>query len=881
VSTRDRWRTGIRLGLLTVVLAGLLHVAYRRVGPVPPLGTFLDPVHGVWATATQADFPDGTIEIPGTTDSVRIVFDGRGVPHIFAGTVEDAVRALGYVHAYHRLFQMELQTRATAGRLSEWLGRRALDLDREQRRLGLPWAAERERAALDSTSELGRVLLAYAEGVNARIDELGSRDLPFEYRLLGVGPEPWDVLNTFLFMQRMGHTLSYLTLEFEYARARERFGEAIADALMPRNSPIQEPIVPSRRPMPTLDPVELPGVVAGVAGSGGATHASPVVAEAAAVAKPPAGPPARLTAVSSPPVPLAAYAARGDAGGDGTGVASRLAPPPAGPPARLPAFEASNNWVVSGKRTAEGYPLLAGDPHLGLTLPSIWYEAHLVVPGRLDVYGVTFPGTPVVAIGFNRDVAWSFTNTGADALDFYAEVLDDSVRPTQYRLDGEWQPLARRIEQYRGMGGRVIATDTIYFTHRGPVRRTERGPLSMRWTMLEGSNPVAALWDIADVHSVDEWLTAMRAYRAPIQNGVVADRAGDIAVLSAGEYPIRPAGGDGRVIWDGTASSSDWEGFLRPERQPFARNPAQGYLASANQQPVDPRADRDYLGADWPPPWRAMRINQLLRADSAVTPDAMRRFQTDPGSARADWFVPAFLEAVARERHAERASPEAIAAASRLAEWNRRYTKDNERAVLFEEAMRALRWLLWDELASDDGNGLVLSPSETVTAGLLAAPRNPWWDDRRTGDHVETRDEILATALAQGYAATRERYGDPAAGGWRWDRVRHANIWHPLRVEALSATDIPIQGGPGTLNPSSGMGTFGASWRMVVQLGPEVHGWGVYPGGQSGNPLSPWYRDRVSRWAEGELDSLPFPSGPDGIATADTRARAVVVGGRP
>jgi len=403
----------------------------------------------------------------------------------------------------------------------------------------------------------------------------------------------------------------------------------------------------------------------------------------------------------------------------------------------------------------------------------------------------------------------------------------------------------------------------------------------MRWTMLEGPNPVAPLWDIADARSVDEWFEAMRSFRAPIQNGVVADRAGNIAVLAAGEYPIRPESGDGRVIRDGTTRASDWRGFLPPERQPASRNPPQGFLASANQQPIDPRMDPAYLGADWPAPWRAMRINQLLRADSAVTPEAMRQYQTDPGSARADWFVPAFLDAVVREARAGRAPAEAGTAAELLAGWDRRYTVDNERAVLFEEAMRALRDLLWDELASDSGNGSVVSPAEAVTASLLATPENPWWDDTRTPDRVETRDGILAAALARGYAAARGRYGDPDAGGWRWGSIRQANVWHPLRVAALSAPALPIQGGPGTLNPLSGTGTHGASWRMVVQLGPDIVAWGVYPGGQSGNPFSAWYRERIPRWAAGELDSLSFPPTTDAMPAAAVRGRTVLVGKRP
>jgi penicillin amidase len=536
---------------------------------------------------------------------------------------------------------------------------------------------------------------------------------------------------------------------------------------------------------------------------------------------------------------------------------------------------------VSGIRTATGHPLLAGDPHLEMTLPSTWYEAHLVVPGRLDVYGVTFPGAPAVAIGFNRDVAWSFTNTGADVVDFYEETLDDPTDPTAYLMDGAWLPLAFRTEVYRDRRGRAVGSDTLFFTHRGPLVRRDGRVLSMRWTALEGQDAVSALWDIADARSVDEWLVAMRRFRAPIQNGVVADRAGDIAVLAAGRYPLRPDDGDGRRIRDGTTSASDWRGDLPSERVPYARNPRQGFLASANQQPLDPRADGTYLGTDWPSPWRAMRINQLLRADRLVTADAARRYQTDPGSARADWLVPAFLEAVQRERAAGRATDEAHRAAELLAEWDRRYTRDNERAVLFEQAMRALAPAVWDELLDADGSRAFGVPADALVVALLATPDHPWWDDRRTANVVESRDGVLTAALVAGYRAARERHGEPDAGGWRWDRIRHANIWHPLRVPRLSALEVPVQGGPGTLNPSSGSGTHGASWRMVVSLGPEVVAWGVYPGGQSGNPFSRWYRDRVARWSAGELDSLPTPPTPAALADTLVAGHVRIVGGRP
>jgi len=841
-------RSTLRTGIPAFVLVTGLYAGFRSVGPVPALGPFLDPLHGVWAVAVQEDLPGQEIVIPALSDSVRVVFDDRAVPHIFARNVSDAARTLGYLHARFRLFQLELQTRATTGTLTEWLGPRALAYDREQRELGLAWSAQRDIATLDPDGRLSRLLLAYAEGVNARLEELGPRDLPLEYRLIGARPARWEPVNTLYLIKRMGYTLAYLPEERTRERLAALVGPEAAAALTPVNSPIQEPIVPSPR-APRADLFMLPPPSPPAAGQRGSQ---------AGTAALPRG-----------------WAERGGAAVGSGGGAAGL------PWVGHRGGEASNNWVVAPWRTANGYPLLAGDPHLDLTLPSIWFEVHVVVPDTVDVYGVSFPGAPLVAIGFNRDIAWSFTNTGADVLDFYREELDQPDRPSRYRLDGAWQPLDSRIEEYRGPGGRVLATDTLFFTHRGPLLREDGRAYSMRWTVLEGSQEVLALWEAGLARTVVQWLTAMERFRAPIQNGVVADRGGDIAVLASGRYPVRPGGADGLAVRDGTTRASDWQGELPPSRYPYARNPAQGFLASANQQPLDPAVDPVYLGGNWPSPWRALRINALLGADSSVTPDDMRGFQTDPGSARADWFVPAFLGAADRAAAAGGATAELRAAADLLRSWDRRYPRENERAVLFELAMTALDDALWDELipAGDSAADREYTPTGAITAALLADTASPWWDDRRTGDARETRDAILAAALATGYRRARERYGDPAAGGWRWERVRHQNIYHLLRFRSLSALDIPVQGGPGLLNPSNGSGTHGASWRMVVELGPEVHGWGVYPGGQSGNPVSRWYADRLPAWTAGQLDTLPFPRTPDDLPAERRLGTTVFTGG--
>lgn len=822
-----RW---VRLVLGGALLLVLLLVGGRRVGPLPPLGSFLDPWNGVWALARARELPTSSVgTIPGLAGPVEVIYDDRSVPHIFATTLEDAFRAQGFVVARDRLFQLELQTRATAGRLSEWLGPSVLEVDREQRRLDLAASAERAWAALDSADEATRAARAYADGVNGWIDQMPRAALPLEYRLLGVQrPMRWEPQCSAYMFRRMGYTLAYSTQEWSRERVVALVGREAADALFPVHAPIQEPIQPGRGPYPRFDFRRLPAPK----GDGGGWRATEGDN--------------RRRSVSSPSIALRPLPSPELDAGDAVG---------------------SNNWAVSPRRSATGHALLAGDPHLDLTLPSIWYEVHLVVPEQLDVYGVAIPGLPGVAIGFNRDVAWSFTNTGNDVLDYYVETVDDSAGPSHYLLDGQWRPVEQRVERYFGPGGGLLRADTLYRTHRGPLTRRDDGRwVSLRWLVLEEGFPAAFLRMIR-ARSADDWLDAMATYRVPAQNGIVADRGGTIAIRSTGAFPLRPGAGAGHTPRDGSKSASDWTGFWQLGRLPVGRNPAQGYVASANQQPKDPAGDPGYLDGDWVAPWRAIQINRLLRADSDVTVDEMREFQTNPGSARADLFVPELLAAaraadarVGTNGDADGALGRAIAL---LAEWDRRYTKDNERAILFELAMRELTTRLWDELEAEGSDGTsrrVATPGEAVLLGLLRDPGSPWWDDRRTAGVVETRDMIVAVSVRTALARAQEQYGDPSAGGWRWDRVHHANVFHLLRIPVFSALDLPIQGGPNTLNPSSGRGTHGASWRMVVELGAEVRAWGTYPGGQSGNPLSRRYDDRLNRWVNGELDLLYMPA---------------------
>jgi penicillin amidase len=816
-----------------VSLTAALVVGVRPTGPVPPLGTLLDPVHGVWALAGHAEHPRiAAGAIASLTGPVDVRYDDRGVAHIFASNELDALRAQGYVVARDRLFQLELQTRAAAGTLTELVGARALEADRATRRAGLPWGAQRKLDLIEQDPATMAVLQAYADGVNAYIRTVRTADLPLEYRLLGRRPQEWQPLHTMLLLVRMGQTLAWSDFELARATIEARIGRAATDALFPVDSWLQEPIQPNGAAEPQMRNGVIP------APTPDTTRRTAQRAQLAQALRPLLD-------------------------------ASRV---------EHDGVLGSNNWAVAPSRSASGNAILANDPHLELSLPSIWYEVHLVVADSLDAYGVTFPGAPGIILGLNRHIAWGTTNVGADVMDYYLEVVDDTLAPTRYQLDGTWEPLDVREELYRDARGGIVERDTSYYTHRGPLLKVNGQWISRRWTVLEPSKDFEAFRMAMKARSVDEYFMAMSTFAAPAQNLLVADQQGNIGIRSTAQYPIRPGDGRGDHFFDGSTRASDWLGFRGPEAAPQTRNPAQGFIASANQQPADPAQYDFYLGNEWPAPWRALHINTLLRADSSVTADDMRGFQTDAGNARAARFVPLFIEASGTRSTGGTGGDSTLSVAVKLlGEWDRRFDPGNEVAVLFEAAMRQLGLHTWDEFRADSAAGadvptaLMASPNEDALYALMRDPSNVWWD--RVGTPArETRDDILAAALVRGYESVVRDRGPRSEGGWRWDKIRFANIWHPLRLPALSALNLPVQGGRESLNPSSGNGTHGASWRLVAEVGPTINARAIYPGGQSANPVSPHFRDRIETWRTGQLDSLRIPAAPGALTPAHHRA---------
>ena len=341
---------------------------------------------------------------------------------------------------------------------------------------------------------------------------------------------------------------------------------------------------------------------------------------------------------------------------------------------------------------------------------------------------------------------------------------------------------------------------------------------------------------------------------------------------------MRPGDGRGDRIFDGSTSASDWSGDWPLERYPQALRPAQGYLASNNQQPLDPAVRPGYLGWDWPTPWRAMRINQILRADAQMTPEKMQAAQTDPQSA----MTPAVMDALhtAVTRAGSGATDEDRAALAFLEAWDRHFDVESKGAVLFTAVVEALTRRTWDEFTIAGEERRVATPNTMYLVRLLEDETSPWWDVRETAQATETRDDVLLSALRDAWTTTRARRGaDPQA--WRWGDQRQATIQHLLRLPGFGRESLAVQSGPGTLSPNEGRGTSGASWRFIVELGDAVTAWGTYPGGQSGNPVSSRYDDRLELWRTGKLAPLRVPFTADDLKgdAVTSAVRFVPIGG--
>jgi penicillin G amidase len=800
--------------IVSLVLAAAAFWALdNRHGTFPALGRLLDPFAGFWQNGARSDDIPERLEVPGLREEVQVVWDERRVPHIFARNDHDLFLAQGYVAATLRLWQMDFQSKYTAGRIAEVVGKAGLRQDIFSRRFGMAWAAERALAAYRGDPKAWEAMEAFTAGVNARVRALGRRDLPVEYKILDYRPELWSEFKCALLVKAMAYSLSSYNQDAAMTRMKGWGGEWEKDLerLFPFAPPLVDPVIPPGTPW-DFGPVAGPGPAgASEAGKGGTGAGAEATAEA----------------------PPDAFVSPGYRTGPGLG---------------------SNNWAVSGKLTRNGRPILCNDMHLELSLPAVWYEVQLTAPG-INVRGVAFPAAPLVIAGYNEKIAWGFTNGTDDVVDWYDIAFKDDTH-AEYRYGGVWRKAGVREERIKVRGGETVV-DRVVTTHYGPIVRWKDEPAfpgmdvpagaALRWLAHEPSNEFAALHALDRAGNYEEYVEAIKAWACPAQNFVYADREGTIALWHNGRFPLRRKG-QGRFVLDGADPADEWHGWVPQEQVPHVRDPERGFVSSANQAAVDASYPY-YLGWDYASFERGARINEILRSARGVTPEDMVRMQADVMDIRARTVLPRLL-AIVRDKAVTDAEKACL---RELEGWDLEARAASAAPTIFRELWDELNRLTWDDEAPEAAGRMSRPASQILVDLALNEPDAPWFDDRSTPER-ESLAGIAERALRSAAANLEKRLG-PFGGAWMWGKAKGTQIRHLARIPAFGRK-IETDGAGQVINAIGSV--WAPSWRMVVELGPEVKAWGNYPGGQSGNPGSRFYDDRIGDWAAGKPYELVF-----------------------
>ncbi|NCO64744.1 MAG: penicillin acylase family protein, partial [Flavobacteriia bacterium] len=497
-----------KFGLSLLLALGIFYALNTKLGSIPPIGKFLSPSQGVWQNE-KTESTTGSIEINALLDKVTVHYDEQLIPHIFAQNDLDLYRAQGFITAKHRLWQMEFQTYAAAGRLSEIIGEKALNYDRTQRRKGMGFGAENALEKMKEDPGILKFLEAYSEGVNTYIHSLDVKNYPVEYKLLDYKPEPWTPKKTALLLMYMTDMLCGKDYDLEYTNALREFGKDRFDLLYPDFFDVIDPIIPKETDWSFIDTPK--------------------------------------TEVPQSQLPL-----------DSIPETMEKPDPDNG----------SNNWAVSGSKSYSGNPILANDPHLGLNLPSIWFVMQLATPNH-NAFGATLPGALGVISGFNNHIAWGETNATRDVKDWYKIEFKDHTR-AQYKHNNTWKNTSVRLEEIK-IKGQQTYIDSVFYTHHGPVSydysfkgNGQKEGYAMKWVGHIGGNNQRTLLDLNSAKNYDDYLKALEHWVAPAQNFVFASTEGDIALWIQGLFPNKWVG-QGKFLMDGSLPENDWQSFIPKE----------------------------------------------------------------------------------------------------------------------------------------------------------------------------------------------------------------------------------------------------------------------------------------------------------------------------
>lgn len=801
-------------------------------------------------TVAPKSFPqvDGEIKLEGLNGPVDIYRDKMGIPHIYASTSHDLFFAQGYVHAQDRFWQMDTWRHIGSGTLSEMFSKGQVETDTFLRTLGWRQTAEQEYAQLDP--ELQGILDSYTAGVNAYLKDHDMTALSLEYAVLGLlSPdykiEPWTPVNSLTWGKAMAWDL------------RGNMGEEIERAVLLKTLTPEQlaelyPAYPQDHPVIVNQIGENVSKVEGsvsqvIPGLEFSTFDFQSLAEKMAL----------LDEVMGPA---------------GTEIGS-------------------NSWAVSGEHTTTGMPLLANDPHLGIQMPSIWYQAHLECKPvteecPFNVAGFTFAGVPGVVIGHNDRIAWGVTNVGPDVMDLYIERVNPE-NPNQYEVNGKWVDFETRVETIEVVGGESVEV-TVHLTRHGPVISETYGPLknentnddpefvpfqeragvelpaqyviAIKWTALPPSSLFPAILGFNRAQNWEDFREAAKHFHVPAQNLLYADVDGNIGYQMPGDIPMR-ANGDGTLPVPGWTDEYEWTGYIPFEELPYTFNPPEGYIVTANNrcQPWD----YPYLiTRDWDYGFRAQRIVDMIEGASGKIGIAyFQSMQGDAFDANGPRYVPLLLQL-------DELSNGEAQAQNLLRDWDYQSRADSAAAAVFNAFWRHLLQNTFnDEMPEERYYPEGGSRWNEIMRQL--DENNSWWDDKTTADVKESRNEIIRKSFEQGVAELEEMFGkDPAQ--WNWGEMHTSTFRNGTLgesgvppIEALfNRGPFPTGGGESIVNATGwsiqdGYATTSLpSMRMIVDLGNLNNSLTVHTTGQSGHAYHPHYADMAPLWANIEYYSM-------------------------
>jgi penicillin G amidase len=772
---------------------------------------------------------DGTIRLPGLSAGVKVTRDGHGVPAIEATNLDDLFFAQGFVTAQDRLWQMDVMRRFGAGELSEILGSDTLQIDREQRILGLRAAAKKSLAM--ATARDRSYFDAYARGVNAYIEDHG-RSLPIEFRILKYRPKPWRAEDSIVIANQMVKDLNFYTFGDVLTREKilARLGpELTADLYVNRSWHDRPPTVmrPSiddeNKQHDSNDQDQEDDDDEDDGPDNSVTQNGPSPS--------PHTPGSHIPAIH-PPTVWAQHAPE--------------------------AVNGSNDWVVSGAHTVTGKPLLSNDMHLGHQMPNLWYEAHLKGPG-IDVTGVTLPGMPYVIVGHNQRIAWGFTNVGPTVTDAFVENFNDQGL---YQTPQGWQQPEHREEVIHIKGQPDELVD-VKITRHGPIVSQlfpgETRQVALRWTLYDGLH--MPFFDVDSAQNWNEFCKAFALLDAPGQNVVYADIDGNIGYHATGKVPIRTSG-DGSLPVGGADDAHEWKGFIPFDQLPNIYNPPSGVIATANGR-ISPDDYKYPISAEWEAPWRTSRIYHVLESGRKFSAPDMLALETDVQSENDLFAAEKFVYAI---DHAAKPSTRARQAADLMRSWDGRMLASATAPTIAMRSAEELTKLLLEPKLGPAPQSTAQQKETLNWKSYAWEMRTVWLQNvmlhqpkRWLPEKYSSYDELLTAAVE---AAVNEPNAPKDLTAWHWGAMNAVEIDHPVLgkiplVKRWSAPGWKEQSGSG-YTVKAVTRHHGPSERFTANLADLDQSTLNTVTGQGGNFMSPYYMDQWKAWYEGTTFTLPF-----------------------